>query len=83
MLFVRYLVRQLDLDSPGWEDESIILLDNATYHRGEEIKNYFQKMQIPIMYSAPYSFSTAPIETLFANLKLGEINPNNDSTGKK
>ena len=83
MVFMRYLVRKLDEDTPGWEEDSIILLDNATYHRGEEIKKYFRKMQIPIMYSAPYSFSTAPIETLFANLKFGELNKNNVSTGKK
>ena len=83
MLFIRYLVRKLDEDTPGWEDDSIILVDNATYHRGEDIRKYFKKMQIPIMYSAPYSFSTAPIETLFAHLKLGELNPDRESTGKK
>ena len=66
MLFMRYLVRKLDEDTPGWENDSIVLIDNATYHRGEDIKKYFRKMQVPIMYSAPYSFSTAPIETLFS-----------------
>ena len=83
MVFMRYLVRQLDQDTPGWEEDSIILLDNATYHRGEEIRKYFRKMQLPVMYSAPYSFSTAPIETLFSHLKLGELNPNRESTGKR
>ena len=37
MTFMRHLVRKLDEDSPGWEDDTIILLDNASYHRGEEI----------------------------------------------
>ena len=73
----------LDEDTPGWEDDSIILIDNASYHRGDEIRRQFRKMQLPIMYSAPYSFNTAPIETLFSQLKLVELNPEREPTGKK
>ena len=62
---------------------SIILIDNAPYHTGEEARDYLHKMQIPIMYSAPYSYSAAPIETLFSLLKLGELNLEGISTGKK
>ena len=40
-------------------------------------------MQIPVMYSAPYSYAAAPIETLFSQLKLNEINLVHGSTGKK
>ena len=74
MLFLWYLVAKLDSETPGWQENSVILMDNAAYHTGEEIRSYIRKMQIPIMYSAPYSYSAAPIETLFAHLKLGEIN---------
>ena len=35
------------------------------------------------MYSAPYSYSSAPIETLFSFLKLDELNQDGISTGKK
>ena len=31
-LFLRYLTRQLDLETPGWQDNTTILLDNATWH---------------------------------------------------
>ena len=58
-------------------------MDNAKYHTGSEISDYILKMQLPIMYSAPYSYSAAPIETLFAHLKLGELNKAHESTGKK
>ena len=58
-------------------------MDNAPYHCGEEIKSYLRKMQVPIMYSGPYSYSAAPIETLFSHLKLGELNKANESTGKR
>ena len=32
MLFMRYLVAQLDRESPGWQENSILLLGNAPYH---------------------------------------------------
>ena len=83
MLFMRHLTRQLDEDTPGWQENSIILLDNATYHTGEEIQSYFRKMEVPVMYSGPYSYGAAPIEMVFGHLKLGEINLNRESTGKK
>ena len=31
-LFLRYLTRQLDLETPGWQESSTILLDNAAWH---------------------------------------------------
>ena len=74
MLFLRHLVMELDKDSPGWQENSLLLMDNAPYHTGEEIRDYMLKMQLPVMYTAPYSYSSSPIETLFAHLKLGELN---------
>ena len=35
------------------------------------------------MYSAPYSYSSAPIETLFSFRKLDELNQDGISTGNK
>ena len=40
-------------------------------------------MQLRVIWSAPYSYSTAPIELLFAGLKFGELNPQKAATGKK
>ncbi len=83
MLFMRYLVQRLDQETPGWQENSVILLDNAPYHVGKQAREYFRKMQIPIMYTAPYSYSSSPIETLFSMVKLGELNEDNESTGKR
>jgi transposase len=71
MLFLRHLISQLDRDTPGWQENSLILLDNAPYHGGVEIRENMRKMQVPVIYSAAYCYSSAPIETLFAHLKLG------------
>ena len=61
----------------------MLLLDNAPYHTGEEIRSYMLKMQLPVMFTAPYCYTSSPIETLFAHLKLGELNPAREPTGKK
>ena len=74
MLFLRHLVARLDRDTPGWQESSYIVMDNAPYHAGQEIRSYMRKMQVPFMYSGPYSYQAAAIETLFAHLKLGELN---------
>lgn len=82
-LFLKHLTAELDADSPGWSDETIILWDNATYHASSETMSLVNKMGIQIIFSGPYSYSAAPIETLFSGLKLGELNPNGHPTGKR
>ena len=42
-----------------------------------------RKLDLQIIWSGPYSYSTAPIETVFATLKFGELNPDRRGTGKK
>ena len=36
-----------------------------------------------MVWSGPYSYSTAPIEMVFGALKFGEINPEKKPTGKR
>ena len=74
MTFLIHLTNYLDEESPNWRDNTIILLDGATYHKGAEIRNYMRKLKLDIIWSAPYSYSTAPIELLFGALKFGELN---------
>ena len=58
-------------------------MDNAGYHSGEDIRSYMRKMEVPFMYSGPYGYDSAAIETLFAHLKLGDINEARAPTGKQ
>ena len=83
LVFLRHLVKTLDQERPGWREETIILLDGARYHTGGDIREYLHKMQLQVIWSAPYSYSTAPIELLFGGLKFGELNPEKLPTGKK
>ena len=77
------LSRQLDKETPGWQENTTILLDNAKWHTNPLMRERLAKMELPISYSAPYCYSTAPIERVFGALKLGDLNPNRLSTGKK
>ena len=47
------------------------------------MKQRLAKMRLPIIYSGPYAYTTAPAESCFAAIKLGDLNPNRLPTGKK
>ena len=83
LAFLVHLVKQLDLERPSWRDDTIILLDGAKYHTGSKVREYMRKLELEVIWSGPYSYSTAPVETLFATLKLGELNSDRRGTGKK
>ncbi len=40
-------------------------------------------MNLPIIYTGPYSYAAAPVESVFAALKFGDLNPDRLPTGKK
>ena len=83
MLFFKHLITLLDSQDASWKNDSVFLLDGATYHTSAEMRGYFRKMGVEVIYSGPYSYSAAPIELLFAALKRGELNPDRLATGKK
>ena len=61
----------------------MLLLDGARYHTGSRMREYLRKLELQVIWSATYSYSSAPIEMVFGFLKLGEINPDGKATGKK
>ena len=83
LVFLTKLVDQLDLALPDWREDTVFLLDGATYHTGEKTREYLRKLQLDVIYSGPYSYDAAPIELVFGHLKLGELNANQLPTGKK
>ena len=50
-------------------------LGTPTEEEWPEMKERLARMELPIIYSGPYSYSTAPIELVFAALKFGDLNP--------
>ena len=47
------------------------------------MKQRLAQLELPVIYSGPYSYSAATIEKLFAALKLGDLNLQRLPTGKK
>lgn len=83
LLFLLHLCKRLDKESPGWRKKTVFLLDGAKYHTSDETRDHLNKLNVQVIYSAPYSYTAASIERLFAAIKLGELNPNGLPTGKK
>ena len=73
--FLRRLDIVLSSESPDWKEKSFVLLDGAKYHTSDKTRDTLRKLQIPTIYSAPYSYSTAPIERLFGGFKVGQFQP--------
>ena len=69
--FMRRLEIMLSIETPDWKENSVVLLDGAKYHTSEQTREVLKKLGIPTIYSAPYSYSTAPIEHLFGGFKHG------------
>ena len=80
---LRHLTRHLDRESPGWEQDSVLLLDNASWHVSDQMKERIARMNLPVIFSGPYSYSAAPAELVFAALKVGDLNPTKLPTGKR
>ena len=74
-IFLRQLVLKLDQEDANWRDNTIILIDNAPYHTSESTVELMAGLSIPVLYTAPHSYDSAPIELLFAAFKSKDINP--------
>ena len=81
--FLHHLKHELDRESPGWQETTYLLWDNAPYHSSDETRAALQALSLKLIFSAPYSYSAAPVEMLFSCVKFGEINPERLPTGKK
>ena len=83
MTFMLRLATVLDAEDPDWRDNTIVVVDGASYHRSEETLAALARLDIPYMIAGPYGYDGSPIETLFAHVKVGDLNPAYMSTGKK
>ena len=82
-LFLSHFCRLLDKDEWGWRENTVILLDGAKYHTSKKAKEVLAYLQIPTIFSGPYSYDGAPCELLFGHFNKTDINTSRLSTGKK
>ena len=74
-LVLTYLVSILTAQRPDWREDTILLLDGASWHTSRETRATLERLNIPAMISAPYGYDGAPIELFYACLKRGNLNP--------
>jgi transposase len=82
-IFFHKLTKVLDKERSDWRSNTIILLDNATYHTSVATLKVFKVLRIPILFTGPHSYDGAPCELFFAAFKRADINPKRVGTGKK
>ena len=82
-IFLQHLVKKLDEEQPGWRRNTVVLLDNASYHTSNAAQKILKDLQIPCIYTGPNSYLACPIELFFAALKSNDINPRKIKTGKR
>ena len=69
------LIKHLNRFEGNWRPRTVFLLDNASYHKSNFIKECFLGLKISVMYLGPYQFSMAPIENFFSYVKARNLNP--------
>ena len=69
LLFMVKLSEHLHEINKHWRNDTVIMLDNAAYHRSKQIRSQLDSMKIPLMYLGPYQFKMAPAEVFFSFIK--------------
>jgi len=96
-IFLQKLVKRLDTIDKEWRKTTVLLADNASYHKSSATMRVLEDHQVPVCFTGPHSYSAgkylnsnihlsyfiAPVELLFAALKNGNLNPRNVPTSKK
>jgi transposase len=54
---------------PNLKQGSVIILDNASYHKSQILKDLFTKYNCTLMFLPPYSPELNPIENLWGTIK--------------
>lgn len=74
MIFLKMLIQRLDAEDSNWRSKTVLVMDNASYHKSRMLISWFREMRLPVLFSSPYSFTVLPIERLFAMLKNRDFN---------
>jgi len=67
--FLIKLITHLNSVDKTWRLNTIIMLDNAAYHRSLLKDNWLTELKIPVMFVGPYHFKLSPIELYFNYIK--------------
>ena len=81
-LFLTNLVKELQKDRWDFRDDTVFLLDGASYHTSKEVRSLIAKLKLSVIFTGPRSYDACPVELFFAYFKNEDLNPTNQKTGK-
>lgn len=75
ILFMIKLATYLNHQKADWRKNTVLMIDNAPYHRSSKSMEAYTNLKLPIMFLGPYQFHLAPVEKLFSYIKARDLNP--------
>ena len=81
-VYFNALVKKLEQQDQHWRHNTVVMLDNAAYHRSGATMKVFEELKVPVLFTGPHSYSASPAEYFFAAFKAADINPRRLKTGK-
>ena len=63
------LADHLDHHFSDWRDTHMLLLDNCPSHKTSLTMNTLERLNMPVLFSAPASFKAIPVEGMFGAIK--------------
>ena len=82
-IFSEYLCKSLDGERADWRGTGVWLMDGAKYHTCRENQETLKRLGVPTIFTGPNSYTSSPVEKLFAGIKSGDLNPTNEPLSKK
>ena len=52
-LFWKHLIKTLDREEPGWQEDTVFLWDNAPYHTSVETQGLIDRLGLQVIHSGP------------------------------
>ena len=83
LLFLIKLVSHMTDQDPDWRANTVIVLDNAPYHRSRVMTAWCRELKLPLMFLGPYQYSMAPVELMFSYMKNRDLNPGKTRAASK
>ena len=73
--FIRQLITELksneSYSKTYYSSDFVLVMDNASIHRGSEVKSIIEASRLRVLFLPPYSPQFNPIEKVFALMKNG------------
>jgi predicted XRE-type DNA-binding protein len=67
------LVEELNSEDDNWRENTVIVFDNAPWHKSKRMLEAIECMAVPVLFASPYSPALCAIENYFALLKSDEL----------